>query len=83
MPIACGFLKMGKCLPVRYASVQLEITFANAEDAVATHANQHTAGAEAVAGSRNYVIQQLTVFCAQARLDSALKQSLAQLLLSN
>ena len=83
MPIACGFLKTHKYLPVRFAPVQIELSLADAEAAVVLHRGQHAGGADAVAGSRDYVIRQLTVHCAQARLDSALESNFAQVLLSN
>ena len=83
MPIACGFLKTHKYLPVRYAPVQIEVTFGNAEDAIVRHVSQHVEGEAAVDKSTSYTMRQLTVFCAQARLDSALESNFAQILLSN
>ncbi len=79
---ALGLLKSNKYLPIKYAPVTLEITFANADDVVlnepALHPDQH-----ATVSTQNYTISQLEVFCSQLMLDSSLENSYANMLLQN
>ena len=76
----CGLLSANKMLPVKYAPITLEWTFADAHDAVLGDINMHPAQA---ASSTNYEITQLQVYCAQVQLDSSLESQFASLLMSN
>ena len=77
-----GILKAGKALPVKYAPIQLEITFAEPDAVVLTQPQTHP-DEHAQASTRNYTISQLEVYASQIMLDSALQNSYANLLLSN
>ena len=84
LPIACGLLKSGKMLPIRWAPVMIEATLCDAEFAVATHTAHSSAGnqTELSAGSRAYTIRQLAVHCAQIKLDDAAESKYAEVLLN-
>ena len=77
-----GILK-SKYLPIKYAPVQLEPTFANADDVVLVKDNNHSDETVVHASGTDYTISQLEVFCSQVFLDSALEQSYASMLLQN
>ena len=77
-----GILKAGKALPVKYAPIQLEITFAEPDAVVLTQAITHP-DEHAQVSTTNYTISQLEVYASQILLDSALQNSYANLLLSN
>ena len=67
-----GVMQCGKYLPIRLSGgMQLELTLADAWDAV-------------IAGSStSYTVQEMSLRCAIAKLDSALESSFSQMLLSN
>jgi hypothetical protein len=68
-----GFLATGKKLPLKYASIMLSVTFADAVDALSP---------ADVSVSRDYVIEQVSLRGAVITLDSALEASYANLMLS-
>ena len=69
-----GILKSNKYLPIRYAPVTLEITWADAVDAVLSNRIYH-ADEQAEASTHDYSISQLEIFCSQIQLDSSLESS--------
>ena len=77
-----GILK-SKYLPIKYAPIQLELTFANAEDVVLVRSGNHTDTEVTNFSTSDYTISQLEIFCSQVQLDSALEQSYASMLLQN
>ena len=76
-----GILKAGKALPVKYAPIQLEITFAEPDAVVLAERLMHP-DEHAQRSTTNYTISQLEVYASQILLDSALQNSYANLLLS-
>ena len=67
-----GILNCGKYMPLRLSGgIQLELTLADAADAV-------------VAGpSTSYEIQEMSLRCATSKLNSALENSFAQVMMQN
>ena len=67
-----GVMQCGKYLPIRLSGgMQLELTIADAADAVAA------------GSSTSYDIQEMSLRCAVAKLDSALESSFSQMMMSN
>ena len=69
-------------MPVRYAPVTIEITWASPEEAVLSQVACHP-DAQATASTHNYSVSQLEAFCSQIQLDSSLESSYANMLLQN
>ena len=77
-----GILKAGKALPVKYAPITLELTFAEGDQVVSAGPGTHP-DELAQRSTVNYTISQLEVYASQILLDSALSNSYANLLLQN
>ena len=82
-----GVLHAGKMLPTKYAPLTLEIHFAAATDAVFQNGNFHPAGNTQAGDNRNvsnnYELDDVHIKCDVCTLDSALDNSLTQILMSN
>jgi hypothetical protein len=80
-----GVTHAGKMLPTKYAPLTLEIHFAPAFDAVYQNGNSHPAGQTGVDRpvSNSYSLDDVHIKCDVVTLDSALDNSLTQILMSN
>jgi hypothetical protein len=84
-----GVMGAGKYLPTKYAPLTLEIHFATPADAVFQNGNLHPAGndytgsaPEGAPTSNNYELDDVHIKCDVVTLDSALDNSLLQVLMS-
>ena len=80
-----GVTNAGKMLPTKYAPLTLEIHFASATDAVFQNGNYHPAGNTGTERevSNLYELDDVHIKCDVVTLDSALDNSLTQILMSN
>ena len=83
-----GVLYAGKMLPTKYVPLTLEIHFAAATDAVYQDGNDHpsgniASGVEQRPVSNNYELDDVHIKCDVCTLDSALDNSITQVLMSN